>query len=249
LAYELPDGGLAIMTLAGGDVDTITLEEAWEPDWSGANGLILYRGGNPYGLWVYHPDTKEHVFLTDQGFDDGAVWASNGQEIIAQGESSGLVVLGYPGGAVSLIPCLEPDQTGCAGEDPSGSPDGQWIAFDDGAVEKVPRLGGTSSYVTTYDQGGSYPSWSPDGRWIAFVNYEMDSGNIWVTDSRGSSFGLVQITEGPYYDASPNWAPGSDEIYFASDRSGSEEIWKVPFDPNAVPVQPTSWGRLKARDW
>jgi len=258
MAYEL-ETGLAVMTLATGTVETITVEDAFEPDWSRDNGRVLYRGGDPYGLWTFPflPEEGFHpVFFTDEGFDDGAAWGPGGHHVVAQTSSGpygdGLVILAYPSGIQTYLNCLEPDQTSCSGEDPTPSPDGLWIAFNDGALEKVDRnLGGTSVYVTTAEQGGGDPSWSPDGNWIAFVKYEgaTEVSHIWVTDSRGSEFGLVQLTSGDYNDFSPAWSPNSDEIYFASNRSGTDEVWKVAFDPGTVPTRKLTWGKLKARNW
>jgi len=255
LAYR-SDSGLVVMTIATSDTNIITHEAAFEPDWSRDNGLLLYRGGNPYGLWIYDPNTEQHSFLTNDGLDDGAGWAAGGNEIIAQTSSGpfgdGLVIFSYPGGSPTYLSCLEPDQTSCSGEDPTGSPDGSWIAFSDGPLQKVSRNGGASVVVTT--QGSGHPSWSPDGLWIAFVTFEPFGefgtiAHLWVTHSGGSGFGLLQLTEGDYEDDSPAWSPDSHEIYFTSNRSGNDEIWKVAFDPGAVPTAKQTWGQLKAHRW
>jgi Tol biopolymer transport system component len=256
MAYQ-SDLGLVIMTLASNDTSIITHESALEPDWSRDNDLLLYRGGNPYGLWVYEPSTHHHAFLTDVGFDDGAFWAAGGNEIIAQTSTGpygdGLVVISYPDGDPTYLSCLEPDQSSCSGEDPTGSPDNQWIAFSDGSLQKVSRNGGSSVEITTVQQGSGHPSWSPDGQWIAFVTYEFSEfdtfAHIWVTAATGSNFGLLQLTEGDYSDDYPAWSPDSHEIYFTSNRSGSEEIWKVAFDAGLVPVAKQTWGQLKAHRW
>jgi len=245
------------MDFATGHVDTITQAQVLEPDWGYDSGLILYRGGNPYGLWVqiYAPDEGfDPVFFTADGFDDGAVWRGE-NSVLAQTSSGpygdGLVILAYPNGYASYVACQESNQTSCSGEDPTPSPDYLWIAFYDGALEKVAQNGGTSVCLTTVAQGGAHPSWSPDGQWIAFVSYQQSAeethSQIWVTDARGSSFGLVQLTDGSYLDDDPAWSPDSHEIYFTSNRSGSDEIWKVPFDPEIVPVAKLTWGKLKAR--
>lgn len=247
VAYRNPLVGIERIRLSDAKVETLFAGAAFEPDWSRTNGLILIRSQEvPSGLFTLDPATKAVQLVTNTGFDDGAVWSPLGDGIAAQNSSpDGLVFITYPGGESTPIPCIEPDQTACGGEDPTWSPDGQWIAFYDGPVEKVSRSGGQAEYVT--QQIGSWPSWSPDGKWIAFVTNDLGSTefHIWVTDARGSSFGVTQITDGPYDDEHPTWSPQSGAIYFDSDRSGQIEIWQVPFDPS-VPVLPVTWGRLKA---
>ena len=68
---------------------------------------------------------------------------------------------------------------------------------------------------------------------IAFVMEDSTFTNdhIWVAEAGGTNRNVRQVTSGTLVDLHPAWSPGSGIIYFASDRSGGTEIWKVGFKP------------------
>ncbi|MBI4662625.1 MAG: CehA/McbA family metallohydrolase [Verrucomicrobia bacterium] len=57
------------------------------------------------------------------------------------------------------------------GVHPRLSPDGQWVAVSyQGAICRLPRLGGTLTRLTRSEGWDIEPAWSPDGQQIAFIN-------------------------------------------------------------------------------
>ena len=50
-----------------------------------------------------------------------------------------------------------------------------------------------------------------------------------------------RITTHPGFDAKGNWSPGGQWIYFASNRTGTYQVWKVPLE-GGDPVQVTKEG-------
>lgn len=72
------------------------------------------------------------------------------------------------------------------------------------------------------------PRWSPDGRWIAFDARVEDNvhiySHIYVVDAEGRN--LRPITHGDFDNYVPSWSRDGKSIYFASDRTGTRQIWK-----------------------
>jgi Tol biopolymer transport system component/DNA-binding winged helix-turn-helix (wHTH) protein len=120
---------------------------------------------------------------------------------------------------------------------PQYSPDGSKIAFEStrsGAYEVwICRSDGSDLLqLTHYDSISGTPRWSPNGQQIVFDSRVFGSnGNtdIFVVDSHGGS--PRRLTGGASAASSaevPSWSRDGRWIYFASDRSGGWEIWKIP---------------------
>jgi Tol biopolymer transport system component/tRNA A-37 threonylcarbamoyl transferase component Bud32 len=113
------------------------------------------------------------------------------------------------------------------------SPDGRRIAFESN------RAGDTAE-IWLADADGSNPTqltrgpgrwqgtagWSPDGRSIVFDS-QAENGHvdIWTIGTDGS--GLRQVTHGPADDTVPIWSRDGRFIYFVSNRTDRNEIWRA----------------------
>jgi Tol biopolymer transport system component len=94
-----------------------------------------------------------------------------------------------------------------------------WLANADGS--NVTRL----THGPGLRQG--YPNWSPDDKWIVFDSGDQNRRrDIYVIGASGS--GLRQITSDPGDDMTPSWSQDGRHIYFTSNRTGREEIWRIP---------------------
>jgi Tol biopolymer transport system component/tRNA A-37 threonylcarbamoyl transferase component Bud32 len=119
-------------------------------------------------------------------------------------------------------------------EGPQYSPDGRRIAFESTRPSERAEIwladaDGRNPTQLTRGPGRwqGTPAWSPDGRSIAFDSYAEDGQvDIWTIAVDGS--GLRQITRDPANDITPAWSRDGRFIYFASDRTGRLEIWRVP---------------------
>ena len=104
----------------------------------------------------------------------------------------------------------------------SGSPE-IWVSRGDGSeAVQVTHFGGTPT-------GG--PRWSPDGSALVFDAHEQGNAEIYAlscTPGQLQCGNQRQLTHEKRSDANPAWSADSRFVYFASDRSGKWETWKLP---------------------
>jgi Tol biopolymer transport system component len=114
---------------------------------------------------------------------------------------------------------------------PALSPDGQWIVF------RSNRTGTDELWIAGRDGSHlrrltwlnkpvvSSPSWSPDGQHVAFQIVDGPGAGIYVVPWRGGEPRAVVSGQGN--DILPRWSKDSGSLYFASNRSGSWQVWSV----------------------
>jgi serine/threonine protein kinase/sugar lactone lactonase YvrE len=125
------------------------------------------------------------------------------------------------------------------GHDPSWSPDGKELVVSLASSEPVSRnvipsemwvinvATGAKRLLTNGD--AVQPNWSPNGYRIAY--WGLHSGgqrDIWTIPAQGGE--PVLVTDDQALDWNPCWSPDGDYLYFASDRGGSMNFWRVPID-------------------
>jgi Tol biopolymer transport system component len=73
------------------------------------------------------------------------------------------------------------------------------------------------------------PNWSPHGFRIAYWGTSPSGQRlIWTLPVGGGE--AVQVTAGTSVDWNPVWSPDGRYLYFASDRSGITNLWRLPID-------------------
>lgn len=159
-------------------------------------------------------------------------------------DDGGIFVAGATGESVRRITDV--------GFDPAWSPDGAQIAFATEEVRDpssrlamsvisiVPVAGGTPRTIVETD--GVQPSFSPSGEHIVYWSNTGGQRDIFVTPVTGGQ--RVAVTNDAAIDWCPVWSPDGRFIYFASDRGGAMNIWRVAVDgeghPTASPEPVTS---------
>ena len=115
---------------------------------------------------------------------------------------------------------------------PQFSPDGRRIAFSSSRASNNPQIwacdvdGAGCSQLTTFKSSCGTPRWSPDSQHLVFDGVEAGQSEIYVTEvGTGVS---RRITFDAADDVVPSWSRDGTSIYFASDRNGAYEVWRMP---------------------
>jgi serine/threonine protein kinase len=153
--------------------------------------------------------------------------------------SAGIFVMGRRGESIRRLTNV--------GADPAWTPDGREILYStesggDSEVRRVPSElwavnvdSGTRRRICEAD--AVQPRVSPDGRFVAFWALPLEKGHsqfsapdrdVWVLPMAGGA--RVRITSGGSTNWNPAWSHDGRFLYFASDRNGSMNIWRVPID-------------------
>jgi eukaryotic-like serine/threonine-protein kinase len=204
-----PDGKLLVYaSLAAGNWD-IYLQRV-----SGATPINLTRDSAANDTQpAFSPDGEQIVFRSDR-------------------EGGGIFVMGATGENVRRL--ID------HGHNPAWSPDGQEIAYSLGSFARPSERGnypgalrvmkvatGETRQVTATDT--VQPNWSPHGDRIAYWGVQgSGQRDLWTVGARGGE--PVAVTNDPALDWNPIWSSDGQYLYFASDRGGSMNLWRVPID-------------------
>jgi len=142
---------------------------------------------------------------------------------------------------------------------PQFSPDGNRMAFSSdrsGSFEIwVSRADGSVPVQLTSFGGGivESPRWSPDGKRIAFAALlDTQAANftpkinrhVYVVEANGGI--SRRLTSDGAEEARPSFSGDGRWVYFRSDHSGTQQIWKASADGSATPIQLTHSGGFEA---
>ena len=172
---------------------------------------------------------------TDSPDDDTQPAFSPDGEFIAfrsSRQGGGIYVMGAMGDA--------PRRVTTFGYHPAWSPNGKELVFASSPTEAPEVRYPSELWVADVASGstrklrdsGYHPSWSPDGRWIAYWDGRATGRrDMFLIPPTGGK--PVQITNDLYLNWNPVWSPVGDYLYFASNRGGSMNLWRLRIDSAA----------------
>ena len=187
--------------------------------------IFLQRvgGGNPISLTEGSPaDDTQPAFSPD------------GSQIAfrSEREGGGIFLMGAMGDSVRRLTDF--------GFNPAWSPDGREIAvategvttpfsrYSRSQIVRVELATGARRPFSLED--GVQPSWSPNGLRIAFWGITRPGARRVISTVPAQGGRPVPVVDDAFYNWSPVWAPDGRFLYFASDRGGSMNLWRVAID-------------------
>jgi len=122
-----------------------------------------------------------------------------------------------------------------------------WSGIREGTNRILVRSGLTAS-TRVLDTGpdlATAPTLSPDGLTVAFeLRPALGTSDLYTVPVAGGT--PTPLVEGPGNDAGPAYSPDGQTIYFVSNRTGANEIWKASA-PAWVPTQVTTGAAVVGR--
>ncbi|MGA9354760.1 MAG: winged helix-turn-helix domain-containing protein [Terriglobales bacterium] len=243
-----------LMRASGGTPRRVTFDSrllsglAWTPD---SKEIIFSsnRGGATWGLWRVAVDggaTPERLFIGSERAYMPTVSLRSNRLAYASGswvESIWRVPIGpgHHGGKAERI-----ISSSMVEEGPQYSPDGKHIAFQStrsGNFEiwRADPDGSNLAQLTSF--GGPLtgtPRWSPDGTQIVFDTRPAAHPNVHIISADGGP--PRRFVNDTADEGVASWSHDGRWIYYASNRSGSWQVWKRTVDGGGQPVQVTKNG-------
>lgn len=209
----------------------------------GKSFIYTARADGKWNIFSQHIDGSNLIDLTKDSTSDNrqAVYSPSGKEIVFRSErdGGGIFVMDTNGENVRKVSEL--------GFHPAWSPDGKDIVYCTDEVSepgsrtiipselwRVNASSGEKRLITRHD--AVQPNWSPNNFRIAFwaIN-EGGQRDIWTVSADGGE--PVAVTKDAAVDWNPVWSADGKYLYFASDRSGSMNLWRIAIDEKTGTVE------------
>ena len=210
----------------------------WFPSLSPDGEWVVYagHGSGSWDIYLKSVGGQNPINLTQNApdADDQPAFSPDGQRIAFRSSrgGGGIFVMGRTGEAVRRV--------SRRGYKPTWSPDGTELAYVTENVEMKPQnvYGRSQLWVVGVTSGEErqievvdavLPSWSPNGHRIAYSGrLDHPVRSVWTVPVEGGE--ATAVTDHLATNWNPTWSPDGNFLYFASDRSGSMNLWRVPID-------------------
>ena len=212
----------------------------WFPSLSPDGKWLVYaaEGSGNHDIYLQSVGGQAPINLTKDSpaEDDQPAFSPDGERIAFRSsrEGGGLFIMARTGEGVRRL--------ATQGYRPTWSPDGKQVAFTSENVELNPgnSVGTSELWVVNAEGHGEarklntgdaiLASWSPHGDRIAFAHRLglPPQGDIWTISPDGGD--PIPVTTDLARDWSPAWSSDGSFVYFASDRGGSMNLWRIAID-------------------
>ena len=211
------------------------------PNLAGDGRSLVYaaRSDGNWDIYFQRVGGKNPINLTKDCSPDDTqpAFSPDGEQIAfrSEREGGGIFVMGATGESARRLSDF--------GFNPAWSPDGKEIVFGTaGAWDPGARIALDSQlWVVNVSSGEKriltkpgvvpdavQPNWSPHRHRIAYWAVQGGQRDIWTVSADGTH--PVAITQDAALDWSPVWSPDGGRLYFASDRAGTMNLWRVRID-------------------
>jgi Tol biopolymer transport system component/tRNA A-37 threonylcarbamoyl transferase component Bud32 len=211
------------------------LYPSFAPD--GKSFVYASRAAGNWDIYLQRVGGKNPINLTKDSVanETQPAISPDGNRIVFRSErdGGGLYVMGATGEDTKRLADF--------GFNPSWSPHGEFIACNEQSVASAYARGvipcltwiinvKTGEKRRLSDRDALQPQWSPQGKRIAYwgVSEGTRPRDIWTIPVEGGE--PVAVTNDAAVDWNPVWSPDGQYLYFASDRSGSMNLWRVPIE-------------------
>ncbi len=145
-----------------------------------------------------------------------------------------LVLVDVINGGLEKIIDMEIEQQ----RSPSWHPDGHTVVFSGNHkgqydIFAIDLESLEITNLTNDEMHDQAPVISPDGRWLTYTSYVGAYAQLFRADLRDLSK-RYQLTDGEFNNKEPAYSPTGERIYFASDRTGTDNIFGLDLDKQQV---------------
>ena len=279
-AIGLAEDGKTIVTLKGDNISSLwkmspkgtdsqqlsaearSLDGQWGIVQTKTGNLIYTKtDGKKASLWISDADGKNsRELLTEKGFASAPFLTADGRYIVfsfQKDKTSRICRMDADG--KNLVE-LTSGETEFSDFNPQVTPDGKTVIFQRqvaktvrNSLMKVPLAGGPAEDLYSHpDWNSSSPRISPDGKRVAFSTYNVHTWEkkLFIAPLEGDKIGSLGTGLELNLVNQIQWTPDSKSLTVVSNRSGTQNIWKLPIDGSAA-VQMTDFksGKLLNFAW
>jgi Tol biopolymer transport system component/DNA-binding winged helix-turn-helix (wHTH) protein len=226
--------------------------DAWLPNISRDGKKLAYSVniGDTSQLWCkLLPDGPEIRLPGTTSFQGFGVWSPDATRMVyrtvSHGEWQLVVWSSATGDEQRFGPIVHGNQLDLEPYD--WSPDGKSVLASIGTSEDrvdiwsipvdISQSGSTANsnprkIISNSDSALYQGHFSPDGRWIAFISCKNERSflcTLFVTPTAGGAW--TNLSDSPFFDDKPRWAPDGKAIYYVSGRGGVYNVRGIRFDP------------------